>query len=78
MQGVIATDNELFLDRRGTSPNGPPGVERRQFANNYENLSPDGRELAKAIDGYKLMHRRRFITCDEMLNVMKSLGYRKD
>ena len=32
-------------------------------------------ELAQAIDQYKLRHRRRFITFEEMLAVVKSLGY---
>ena len=34
-------------------------------------------ELARAIDGYKLRHRRRFITYEEMLSVIKSLGYQR-
>ena len=35
------------------------------------------RDLAQAIDSYKLMHRRRFITYEELLGVIESLGYRK-
>jgi hypothetical protein len=54
-----------------------PGVERRQFTNSHEGLTPDARELAVAIDTYKLHHRRRFITYEEMLTVVKSLGYKK-
>jgi len=65
-----------FMDRR-QSTSMPPGVERRQFSNNYGELSPESQELAIAIDQYKLMHRRRFITYDEMLSVIKSLGYHK-
>ena len=53
------------------------GRERRQFTNSYDDLSPDARELAQAIDNYKLQHRRRFITFEEMLYVMKLLGYSK-
>jgi hypothetical protein len=34
-------------------------------------------ELADAIDSYKLAHRRRFITSEEMLRVVRSLGYNK-
>ena len=52
-------------------------MERRQFTNSYEELSPEASELALAIDHYKLVHRRRFITYDEMLSVVKSLGYQK-
>lgn len=67
---------EQFLDRRDYGAQaGAPGQERRQFTNSYEELSPDARELAQAIDAYKLMHRRRFITYEEMLGVVKSLGY---
>lgn len=51
--------------------------ERRQFGNSHEGLSPDAAELAQAIDQYKLHHRRRFITFEEMLAVVKSLGYRR-
>jgi hypothetical protein len=65
-----------FVDRRndpgfGTMPN----QERRQFANSHNELSPDAAELAQAIDAYKVRHRRRFITFEEMLGVVKSLGY---
>jgi len=67
---------DSFLDRRDYSAQaGAPGNERRQFTNSYEELSPEARELAQAIDSYKLMHRRRFITYEEMLSVVKSLGY---
>ena len=65
-----------FVERR-QNPGSPPGVERRQFSNTYGELSPESRELATAIDQYKLMHRRRFITYDEMLAVIESLGYHK-
>ena len=49
-----------------------------QFANSHEELSPDAKELALAIDGYKLRHRRRFITYEEMLTVIKGLGYQRE
>ncbi len=72
----LATD--AFVDRRGPVPaGGEPVFERRQFANSYEELSPAAAELARAIDGYKVQHRRRFITFEEMLSVIKSLGYSK-
>ncbi len=67
-----------FVDRRTYDTSlGPPGVERRQFANSHAELSPEARELAQAIDSYKLRHRRRFITYEEMLAVIKSLGYHR-
>lgn len=55
----------------------PPGVERRQFGNSYNNLSSEGRELAEAIDLYKVQYRRRYVTTDELLSVLKGLGYSK-
>ena len=67
-----------FVDRREYVVGTPAsGVERRQFSNSHDDLSPDARELALAIDGYKVRHRRRFITFEEMLAVVQSLGYRK-
>jgi hypothetical protein len=67
-----------FIDRRSSDVTlAAPQRERRQFANSYEELSPEAMELAQAIDQYKLIHRRRFITYEEMLGVVKSLGYKK-
>ncbi len=69
-----------FVQRRGMNPGGAenaPGVERRQFSNCYDGLSQEAQQLAEAIDQYKLQNRRRFITYEEMLTVIKSLGYQK-
>lgn len=78
MPQAIETELDAFVDRRGNSAAGvQAGRDRRQFANSYDDLSPDAAELAAAIDGYKLTHRRRFITYEEMLTVVKSLGYSK-
>jgi hypothetical protein len=75
---MSATATEYFVERRGHVPTAnEPLFERRQFANSYDELSPDAAELARAIDGYKVQHRRRFVTFEEMLGVMKSLGYSK-
>ena len=79
MSPTFATSVEPFVDRRNYAGQaGAPQRERRQFTNSHEELSPDAKELAQAIDSYKLMHRRRFITYEEMLAVMKSLGYKRD
>jgi hypothetical protein len=68
--------NYPFVQRRGMNP--PPGGERRnQFGNCYDGLSPDAQQLAEASDQYKLQTRRRFITYEEMLSVIKSLGYHR-
>lgn len=78
MSVVVKSDEVPFVDRRSTqSGSKSPASERRQFANSHEGLSPEARELALAIDHYKLAHRRRFITYEEMLFVVKSLGYQK-
>jgi hypothetical protein len=61
--------------RRPPAFEGIPVCERRQFADSYETLSPDAAELGHAIDQYKMLHRRRFITHEELLCVVKSLGY---
>ncbi|MBA4104749.1 MAG: hypothetical protein C0485_03245 [Pirellula sp.] len=76
MSSTMVTDETTFIDRRNTlgAVDGP-GRERRQFANSYNELSPDAAELARAIDTYKLSHRRRFINFEEMLSIFKSLGY---
>ena len=78
MNSLVETSVPNFVDRRNyeTAADAPVS-ERRQFTNSHEGLSPEARELALAIDHYKLANRRRFITYDEMINVVKSLGYHK-
>jgi hypothetical protein len=67
-----------FVERRQNRSGGENhGRERRQFTNSHAELSPAAQELAQAIDGYKLAHRRRFIDFDEMLSIIQSLGYHK-
>ena len=69
---------DSFVNRRSYFNEGVgPTRERRQFTNSHAELSSDACELAQAIDQYKLTHRRRFITYEEMLSVVKSLGYRR-
>ncbi len=78
MVETLETSPETFVDRRTYDISGrSPVFERRQFTNSHEGLSPEALELARAIDGYKLRHRRRFITYEEMLAVIKMLGYHK-
>nr|AUN37419.1 hypothetical protein [uncultured bacterium] len=65
-----------FIDRRGNDSGlAGPVRERRQFADGHSGLSSEAQALANAVDQYKLMHRRRFITHEELLSVIKSLGY---
>ncbi len=75
---TLATPLSPFVERRGASISGEaPQRERRQFSNSHADLSLEAQQLATAIDQYKLEHRRRFIDFEEMLSVIKSLGYRK-
>lgn len=71
----VAQADASFVDRRDES--GASGIvrERRQFTNSHDGLSGEAAELARAIDSYKARHRRRFINYEEMLSVVKSLGY---
>jgi len=78
MSQGLETPTESFVDRRSRAGEATPPVgERRQFTDSHDGLSPDAAELARAIDEYKLHHRRRFITYEEMLSVITSLGYHK-
>jgi hypothetical protein len=78
LQSPVSPPAVSFLDRRSPAAvEGMPICERRQFGTAHDDLSPDAAELAQAIDQYKLRHRRRFITFEEMLAVFKSLGYRR-
>jgi len=78
MSQALETPTGPFTERRSRSyESGAPGRERRQFADGRDDLSPEAQELAMAIDEYKLHHRRRFISYEEMLNVITGLGYHK-
>jgi hypothetical protein len=67
-----------LTDRRNAAANNSPAnEERRQFGGSYDKLSPAARELALAIDNYKIANHRRFIDHEEMLQVILSLGYHK-
>lgn len=69
--------NAPFVDRRHSRSESSGQDERRQFGNSYNGLSDAGRELAEAIDAYKVKHRRRYVTTDELLSVIHGLGYEK-
>ena len=67
---------DQFVERRSYEGMAAPVRERRQFTNSHDGLSPEAHQLASAIDAYKVRHRRRFINFEEILQVVKSLGYR--
>ena len=78
MSRTLVTDESTFIDRRNAyAADDAPGRERRQFVNSHSELSPEAAELAQAIDSYKLTHRRRFLNFEEMLAIMKTLGYKR-
>jgi len=78
MSQGLETPTEPFVDRRNYSrQEEAPTGERRQFTSTHDDLSPEARELAQAIDAYKMHHRRRFVTYEEMMTVIKSLGYHR-
>lgn len=66
---------EGFVDRRNAQPSESETFDRRQFGSSHEGLTPDARELAMAMDKYKLRNRRRFVSFEEILEVVKQLGY---
>ena len=76
MTTIVPPASPPFVDRRQHGvPDANVNRERRQFANSYDEISQDAAELARAIDQYKLTHRRRFINFEEMLSIFKSVGY---
>ena len=74
--GQAAASAATFTDRRSVIGQSP-GVERRQFAATRDSRRPEVNELAAAIDDYKLQNRRRFITVDELYDIVTGLGYRR-
>ncbi len=78
MHSYFNDNTPPLVDRRRRSQSERPDVlERRQFRDSYSETNPQARELGEAIDQYKMTNRRRFITVDELLNVITSLGYHK-
>ena len=79
MKQVTDPSSVTFEDRRqNRTEKRPEGTrERRQFSNSYDSENQDVNELAQAIDQYKLLHRRRFITFEELHSVVAGLGYHK-
>lgn len=72
-----STETPEFVDRRSERGGSSPHTERRQFSDTRKTSRPEVDELATAIDEYKVRNRRRFITFEEIYDVMTSLGYHK-
>ena len=77
MQTLVEQNPHTFVDRRGTDETRSGAPERRQFKATPDVSRPDVAEFAAAVDVYKARHRRRFITFDELFDVMVELGYHK-
>lgn len=66
-----------FQDRRSSQQSCEGGQERRQFRDGEGSDRPEVAELADAVDSYKVQNHRRFITFEELFDVMQKLGYHK-
>lgn len=66
-----------FVERRASVTGNNSDFERRQFRDGNRSARPEVAEFADAIDEYKITHRRRFITFEELYDVMISLGYHR-
>lgn len=78
MEQLTEQKSPGFVDRRSNQQSvRNDGPERRQFRDGNITQRPEVQELAEAVDQYKLRHRRRFITFDELYDVIASLGYHK-
>jgi hypothetical protein len=79
MQELLEQNSTTFVDRRQASGTRArsEGGERRQFVDSRQTFRPEVIELAEAVDQYKLRHRRRFITFEELYDVIAELGYHK-
>lgn len=69
--------SQHFVDRRQQQDAEQPRSERRQFSDGHRSDRPEVDEFAKAIDAYKVKNRRRFITFEEIYDVITALGYHK-
>ena len=77
MESTLSTEQAPQIDRRQRSNATHSGPDRRQFSDSRDQARPEVREFAEAVDAYKLANRRKFITFEELFNVMVSLGYHK-
>ena len=77
-QSVLEQQGPVFVERRQSDAGTASSQsERRQFRDGNRSARPEVAELANAVDDYKLAHRRRFITFEELFDVVASLGYHK-
>jgi hypothetical protein len=77
MQQFTDQKPATFDDRRSSDNNETQSQERRQFRDGNQSERSEVAELAEAVDQYKLQNRRRFITFEELYDVIAGLGYHK-
>ena len=76
-QQLAQVGSQDFIERRNRDESNNAGFERRQFRDGNRSVRPEVAEFADAVDEYKITYRRRFITFEELFDVMTSLGYHK-
>ena len=76
-QQLTPVQSPDFIERRRSDRSAGPTGERRQFRDGNRSSRPEVAEFADAIDDYKIRHRRRFITFEELYDVMMQLGYHR-
>lgn len=76
-QQAATIESPGFVDRRRTGNGSGVGAERRQFRDGNRSSRPEVAEFANAVDEYKISHRRRFITFEELYDIFRSLGYHR-
>jgi len=69
-------DPEGFVKRRPASSRyEQAGIERRQFPNVGIELSAEAEELGHAIDLFKFTNEKKRVNAEELLTIIRSLGY---
>lgn len=75
---VTEERSSVFVERRQRDASEVKSTpERRQFRDGDRSARPEVAEFANAVDDYKIAHHRRFITFEELYDVMASLGYHR-
>jgi hypothetical protein len=73
----ISQNGLALVARRNFPPVYDAGGQPPQFVDLLRAARPEVTELAEAVDQYKLRHRRRLISFEELYEVITELGYRK-
>ena len=78
MSQTLDLPAQSFVERRGFDVAEAHAADRTAAVRQQlRRAFPRSPRTRPAIDEYKLRHRRRFITYEETLSVIQSLGYRR-